>query len=90
VATARRAWAAAPSVRSADALGWALTRAGRPREALPWVRRALALGSHDALLRLHAGTAMRASGAQWLAKRSLALARSGRAALGPAAREALR
>ena len=27
----RRAWAAAPSVRSADALGWALTRAGRPR-----------------------------------------------------------
>ena len=32
VALARRAWAAAPGVRSADALGWALTRAGRPRE----------------------------------------------------------
>ena len=30
-ALARRAWAAAPSVRSADALGWALTRAGRAR-----------------------------------------------------------
>src|SRR3954452_16217675 len=30
VALARRAWAAAPSVRSADALGWALTRAGNP------------------------------------------------------------
>ena len=30
VALARRAWAAAPSVRSADALGWALTRAGQP------------------------------------------------------------
>ena len=32
VALARRAWAQAPSVRSADALGWALTRAGRPRD----------------------------------------------------------
>ena len=28
VALGRRAWAAAPSVRSADALGWALHRAG--------------------------------------------------------------
>ena len=32
----RRYWAAAPSVRSADALGWALTRAGRPRGACGW------------------------------------------------------
>ena len=31
-ARARAAWAAAPSVRSADALGWALTRAGRPAD----------------------------------------------------------
>src|SRR3954470_3075520 len=30
VALGRRAWSAAPSVRSADALGWALTRAGQP------------------------------------------------------------
>ena len=30
VALARRAWAAAPGIRAADALGWALTRAGRP------------------------------------------------------------
>ena len=30
----RRAWAQAPSVRSADALGWALTRAGRPAVGL--------------------------------------------------------
>ena len=29
LALARRAWAEAPSVRSADALGWALTRSGR-------------------------------------------------------------
>ena len=31
VALARRGWAAAPSVRAADALGWALTRSGEPR-----------------------------------------------------------
>ena len=31
VALARRGWDAAPSTRSADALGWALTRAGDPR-----------------------------------------------------------
>ena len=36
VRLARRAWAAAPGVRSADALGWALTRAGRPREGVKW------------------------------------------------------
>ena len=29
----RRVWRAKPSIRSADALGWALTRAGRPRAA---------------------------------------------------------
>ena len=53
----RRVWRAAPSVRSADALGWALTRAGRPAAALPWARRALALGSRDPAFNLHAGVA---------------------------------
>ena len=56
---ARRAWAAAPGLRAADALGWALTRAGRPRKGLAWVRRALRLGSLDPLLRCHAGMAAR-------------------------------
>ena len=32
VELARRGWAQAPSVRSADALGWALTRSGKPRQ----------------------------------------------------------
>ena len=41
VVLGRRAWAAAPSVRSADALGWALHRAGHARAALGWARRAL-------------------------------------------------
>ncbi len=35
LAIARRGWAAAPSVRSADALGWALTRSGKPGRAWP-------------------------------------------------------
>ncbi|MDP9436273.1 MAG: tetratricopeptide repeat protein, partial [Actinomycetota bacterium] len=55
LAMARRAWASAPSVRSADALGWALVRSGRPREGLAWARQALRLGSVDASFLAHAG-----------------------------------
>jgi tetratricopeptide (TPR) repeat protein len=62
VGLARRAWAVAPSVRSADALGWALTRAGHPREGLGWARRALALGSVDPAFLYHAGMAALAAG----------------------------
>jgi tetratricopeptide (TPR) repeat protein len=54
---ARQAWANAPSVRSADALGWALTRAGRREAGLRWARRALRLGSLDPTFRYHAGIA---------------------------------
>jgi tetratricopeptide (TPR) repeat protein len=61
VALARKAWAAAPGIRAADALGWALTRAGRPRAGLAWAQRALRLGSRDPLLRFHAGMAARGS-----------------------------
>lgn len=57
VALARGAWAQAPSVRSADALGWALTRSGRPEAGLRWARRALRLGSLDPTFRYHAGIA---------------------------------
>jgi len=62
VALARRAWAEAPSVRSADALGWALTRAGRPAAGLRWARRALALGSRDPMFLFHAGLSAKATG----------------------------
>ncbi|HEX7292359.1 MAG TPA: tetratricopeptide repeat protein [Conexibacter sp.] len=94
VVLGRRVWRSAPSVRSADALGWALTRAGRPREGLRWARRALRLGSLDPLFRSHAGIAARAAGASAEAARDLRIAAVGRGLLSPPAyrrvREALR
>jgi tetratricopeptide (TPR) repeat protein len=74
VELARRAWASAPSVRSADALGWALTRAGRPEAGLRWAHRALALGSLDAGLRFHAGMTALAAGRRSEGRRDLRLA----------------
>jgi len=85
----RQLWREAPSVRSADALGWALTRAGRPGEGLAWARRALRLGSRDPLFHLHAGLAAKAAARAGIAARELRTALSGRAALSPLrAREA--
>jgi tetratricopeptide (TPR) repeat protein len=83
VALARRAWAAAPSVRSADALGWALTRAGRSRVGLRWARRALRLGSRDALFLYHAGMSARAAGESAAARRWLRLALAGNPRFSP-------
>jgi tetratricopeptide (TPR) repeat protein len=73
VALGRAAWAAAPSVRSADALGWALTRSGRPAAGLRWARRALSLGSDDPAFLAHAALAGDAR-ARAAALRSSALA----------------
>jgi tetratricopeptide (TPR) repeat protein len=71
VALARRAWRAAPSVRAADALGWALTRAGQPREGVTWTRRALRLGSVDPAFLHHAGMSALAAGERDAARRWL-------------------
>ncbi|TML33419.1 MAG: tetratricopeptide repeat protein [Actinobacteria bacterium] len=76
VTLARRAYAAAPSVRSADALGWALTAAGHPADGLAYARRALRLGSRDPLFLYHAGMAARAAGAYAAARTYLARALS--------------
>ena len=94
VRLARRGYAAAPSVRSADALGWALTRAGRPVEGLAYARRALRLGSRDAFFLYHAGMAARAAGqpdaASGFLSRALAANPSFSPLHAPVARRALR
>ena len=74
VALARQAWAAAPSVRAADALGWALTRAGDPQAGVRWARRALRLGSVDPLWRAHAGLSALAAGSEAEGRRHLRIA----------------
>jgi tetratricopeptide (TPR) repeat protein len=74
VALARRAWAAAPSVRAADALGWALTRSGDPGAGLRWARRALRLGSIDPVWRAHAGLSALAAGHRADGRRELRIA----------------
>jgi tetratricopeptide (TPR) repeat protein len=74
VRLARAAWATAPSVRAADALGWALTRAGRPGDGLTYAQRALRLGSRDAVYLYHAGIAARDAGRGAAAQRYLARA----------------
>lgn len=50
------------SVFTADAMGWALTRAGRADEALPYVREALRLGTRSPSFHLHAAFAYEAIG----------------------------
>lgn len=90
----RQAWAEAPSVRSADALGWALTRAGNPRAGLAWAQRALALGSVDPNFLYHAGLAAQGAGQRTQARAYLqqALARNPHFSplYGPLAARALR
>jgi tetratricopeptide (TPR) repeat protein len=62
---AARAWAAAPSVRSADSYSWALSAAGRDAEALRMSERAMRLGSRDPSFLYHAGmVALRAGEAE--------------------------
>jgi tetratricopeptide (TPR) repeat protein len=52
---ARAEWRRRTSVQVADALGWALHVNGRDHEAAPYARRALALGTRNALFMYHAG-----------------------------------
>jgi len=55
VALARAAYERRPSIYGADALAWALHRAGQSEEAWPLAQKALRLGTRDALLHFHAG-----------------------------------
>ena len=62
VRLARDARADRPSIYGDDALGWALTRAGRCSEGERWLDRALRLGTKDALLFFHRGYAAGCAG----------------------------
>jgi tetratricopeptide (TPR) repeat protein len=53
VERARAARAARPSIYGDDTLAWAHARTGDCRAALPWSKRALRLGTRDALLFFH-------------------------------------
>lgn len=83
VKLARSAWSSAPSVRSADALGWALTRAGMAREGLEYGRRALRLGSRDSSFLFHTGMSAKAAGRPKEAERLLRSALSANPAFSP-------
>lgn len=67
----RAAWKAAPSIRSADALGWALTRDGQPEEGSGFAQKALRLGSRDASYLFHAGMSAKALGRTEQARKQL-------------------
>jgi hypothetical protein len=73
---AQTAYQATPTVRAADAVGWALHRLGRDRAARPWSDKALRLGSRDPSFRYHAGAIAVALGDATTARRDLALALS--------------
>jgi len=62
LAAARKARRARPSIDGDDVLAWALERNGRCANALPYSRRALRLGTHDALKYFHRGMIERCLG----------------------------
>ena len=80
---ARRAVTAREGLRAPDALGWALTVAGRPVAGLRWARRALALAAADPSTLVHAGMAAAGAGRPQAARRWLRAALRAPAALGP-------
>ena len=90
---ARRAHAARPSIDGDDVLAWALARNGHCGEALAWSRRALRLGTRDALKLFHRGMIERCLGHRVAADRYLhrALALNPHFSIvwSPVAREAL-
>jgi tetratricopeptide (TPR) repeat protein len=62
VTLGRRAWQEAPSVRSADAYSWALSRAGDDAAALRFSAQAMKLGSRDPSFLYHAGIVAQRAG----------------------------
>lgn len=71
---ATRAYDERRTVRTADALAWALHRNGRSGDAVALVDEALRLGTRDPLLRYHAGAIAAATGDDARARDDLGLA----------------
>ncbi|MFD8253899.1 tetratricopeptide repeat protein [Streptomyces werraensis] len=71
---ARTEWDRRRTVHTADALAWALHRAGRSAEALPYARRATATGYRDAAFLYHRGMIEKAAGHDRAARASLTAA----------------
>lgn len=71
---AEAAYAATPTIRTVDAVAWALHRLDRDEEALAYVKKSLRLGSIDPLLRYHAGAIAADVGDAVAARRDLELA----------------
>jgi predicted Zn-dependent protease len=62
VTLAEAAYRTRRTIFTADALGWALTRAGRPADALPYIDEARRLGTTSPALHVHAAVALAATG----------------------------
>ncbi len=71
VELSRAAYANRQTVFTADALGWALTRAGRATEAIPYVREATSLSTASIAVQTHAAAALAATGDPVAARRLL-------------------
>ena len=93
VELARGAYERTPNIRAADALGWALYRAGEFEEAGEYAAESLSLGFLDASFYYHAGAIAAAAGDNELARQhleqALALNPSFSPLYGPAARKLL-
>jgi hypothetical protein len=80
---ARAEYARNPNVVAADVLAWALHRAGRDREALPYAREATSTGWRNALLHHHRAEIERSLGLTDQARRSTTRARAANPAFSP-------
>jgi tetratricopeptide (TPR) repeat protein len=83
LAMARRAYAAQPNVKAADALAWALYRAGQAGEASRYADEALRLGSKEPVSHFHAGMIAMEVGDRGAARTHLSIALDAPAAMSP-------